>query len=342
MIASRIWVLLLASFLFGCGQPRQQLNLLIWPDVLDPKVVAEFEERFNCRVTVDRFDNPEAMMTKLAGGGVSTYDLVMPSNTTLPIMVKRGLLRPLRWSEIPNRTNLDPEFTNPPFDQMNQYGVPYAWGTTGLFIRRPQGRAVEETWGLIFDPAKQLGPFLLLGDMRPCLGAALRYKGFSSNTTNREELIQARDLLIDAKKRSLGFESSLGCKNRVLAKGAVLGMAYTEVLGSEEDAETFYFVPKEGSEIWWDLLSIPAQAPHAALAEKFLNYFLEARIAARNCKFTRNATPNRAALEFLDPKDRNNPAIYPPPEIRQRLEFNQDLGEVTPLYDEIWTQVKAR
>ncbi len=339
---SFILLCLLTALLTGCGRPRQQLNVFFWTDYIDLKVVADFEKEFNCQVSIDRYDNPEYMLAKMAGGGASIYDIVVPSNTSLPIMVKRGLLAPLRHENIPNLKNIAPEFANPFFDPGHRYGVPYHWSTTGLFVRRSKENPVTESWSLIFDPAKQPGPFLLISDVRACIGAALRYKGHSSNSTNLTELAEARDLIIDARNRSLGFESSLGGKNRVLAKGAVAAMTYTEVQGTEEDPETHYFVPREGTEISLDEISIPAGAPHRDLAEQFINYLLDARVAAKNANSIRNATANQAALEFINPADRNNPAIYPPPDIRRVLEYNRDLGDFNKLYDEIWTQIKSR
>ncbi len=94
--------------------------------------------------------------------------------------------------------------------------------------------------------------------------------------------------------------------------------------------------------MWLDSLCVPAQAPHRDLAEQFINFILDAHIGARLANFNQYATPNRAALEFINPADLKNLAIYPPPELMERLEFDKDLGEKTKLYDELWTQIKAR
>jgi spermidine/putrescine transport system substrate-binding protein len=284
------------------------------------------------------------MIAKLAAGGDSIYDIVVPAGTTLPALIKRGLLAPLRRENIPNLKNLDPQFTNAPFDPGNRYGAPLDWGLTGIYFRKQPGAAtLPETWGLLFDPALQPGPFLLMEDVRTCLGAALRYKGFSLNTTNRGELAQAGDLLIAAKKRSLGFEGGAGCKNRILSKGATLAMAYnTDALrGMREDPETAFIIPREGAEIYVDLLSIPAKAPHRDLAEKFINYLLEPKVSAQFANWLVTATANQAAKQFINPADLKNPAIYPPPEVMARLEYASDLGEYNRLYDEIWTRIKS-
>jgi spermidine/putrescine transport system substrate-binding protein len=109
-----------------------------------------------------------------------------------------------------------------------------------------------------------------------------------------------------------------------------------------EDPETVYFIPQEGSIIWVDSLAVLARAPHRDLAEKFINFLLDPKVAARNSNFIRYASPNQAALEFIAPQDLKNSALYPPADVRARLEFMVDLGAKMRLYDEVWTQIKAK
>jgi spermidine/putrescine transport system substrate-binding protein len=333
--------LLLLLLLAGCGGPVNKLNVFIWSEYIAPQIVRDFEKEFQCKVTLDLYEDNESMIAKLKGGGASLYDIVVPSDYVVTAMRENGLLAELRHENIPNLKNIDPQFANPPFDPGNKFTAPYLWGTVGLYMR---GKPAEETWGLLFDPAKQPGPFLLMDDMRPCFSAALKYKGRSVNSTDPNELKEARDLLLDAKKRSLGFEGGVGGKNKVLARTAAMALVFNgdAVRGMKEDAETRYFVPQEGGEIWLDSLCIPAKAPHRDLAEKFINYILDAKTGARLANFIRYATPNRAALEFVNPDDRKNPAIYPTPEMMKKLEFLQDLGDKTKLYDELWTQIKSK
>ena len=333
-----------ACLLTGCSQPKQTLNVFIWSEYIDPQIVAAFEKQFDCKVRLDLYEDNESMIAKLAGGGTALYDIVVPSDYVINAMVKRGLLAPLRHENLPNLKNMDPRFASPPFDPGNQYTAPYQWGTVGLYIRRSKDKALEESWALLFDAAKQPGPFLLMDDMRPCFSAALKYRGHSVNSTDPKELAEARDLLLEAKKRSLGFEGGVGGKNRVLAKGAAMAMVFNgdAARGVKEDAETYYFVPREGGEIWLDSLCIPAQAPHRDLAEKFINFILDAKIGAQLSNFNQYATPNKAALAFINPDDLKNPAIYPTAEMMTKLEFLHDLGDGSKLFDELWTQIKAK
>jgi spermidine/putrescine transport system substrate-binding protein len=284
------------------------------------------------------------MMAKLEGGGTSLYDICVPSDYIIPALIKNGLLAPLRHEKIPNMKNIDPKFASREYDPGNKYTVPYQWGTVGLYIRKGKDEKIDETWGLIFDPKKSIGSFLMIDDTRSAIGAALRYKGYSLNTTDKKQLKEARDLLLNAKKRSLGFEGGVGVKNKVLAKVCKAGMAYNgdAVRGMKEDPDTYFFVPREGTEIWLDNMGIPAQAPNRDMAEKFINYILDAKVGAQLSNFNQYATPNFASREFITPADLKNPAIYPTDDEMKVLEFVKDLGAKGPWYDELWTSIKSK
>ncbi len=342
----------LAVVILGCGAgvwsravaPAHRLNLLMWSEYIDPGVVSDFEKRFDCRVTLDVFEDVESMMAKLQQGGVSLYDVVTPSEDAVPVLQRLKLLQGIRRGNVPNLVNLEPRFANPPFDPGNRFTAAYQWGTVGIYIRRRPGGSDSRSWGLFFDAARQPGPFLMIDNIREMIGAALKYRGHSLNSTDPRELFEARDLLLDAKRRSAGFEGGVGGKNRVLARGAVAAVAYNgdAVRGMRDDAETEFFVPDEGGEIWMDSLAIPAKAPHRDMAEKFVNYILEPETGARVSNFNQYATPNRTSRPFIHPKDLANTAIYPPPAIMEKLEFLHDLGPDLELYDEIWSQVKSK
>lgn len=322
----------------------QPLNVFIWSEYLDPEVVADFERQFDAKVTIDLYEDGEAMLAKLQSGGSRLYDIVVPSDYLVPIMVKLGLLAPLRHERIPNLANLETRFRSPPFDPKNQYTAAYQWGTVGIYYRKKAGTAAPDSWNVIFEPDRQWGPFVLIDSMRDTIGAALKYRGHSLNSVEPAELKEARDLLINARGRAIALEASVGGKNRVLARTAAAAIVYSgeAARGMAEDKETAYVIPREGSEIWTDSLAIPAQAPHRDLAETFVNFLLDPKVGARISNYTQFATPNRESRALIRAEDQANPAIYPPKEVMERLEFVHDVGAKTRIYDQIWTQVKAR
>ncbi len=334
--------LLLLGGLIACSKTKPELNVFIWNDYLNREIVADFERTFNCRVRIDLYDDNDLMIAKLAHGA-APYDIVAPSTFYIPAMVQRGLLAPLRLENIPNFANLDPEFIHTEFDPENKHTVPFLWGTDGIYMRKP-ATPFDRSWSLFLDPAKQPGPFLLLEDSRSCIDMVMLSKGHGGNCTDPKLLAEASDLLIDVKKRSRGFATGIAGRDRVLAREATMVIAYSNdaLRGTKEDPDTIFFHPREGAGKWMDNLAIPTHAPHRDLAEKFINYLLDAKVGAKIAEFSCGATPNKAAMEFLKPADRTNTAIYPPPEVRQKLIYAKDLGEKQKLYDEIWTQIKSK
>jgi len=129
------YCLFVLLFFSGCGKSRQRLHVFIWPDYLDPKIVADFEREFDCAVTVDFYETVDLMQAKLNAGGAAVYDIVVASDNTLPALVRNGLVAPLRRESIPNRKNIDSRFQNLSFDPDNRFGSPFQWGSDGLYVR---------------------------------------------------------------------------------------------------------------------------------------------------------------------------------------------------------------
>jgi spermidine/putrescine transport system substrate-binding protein len=323
---------------------NHKLNLFIWSEYIDPAIITEFEKRYDAKVTMDVYEDESAMLAKLQGGGAALYDVIVPPDHIVPALIKLNLIAPLRQENVPNLRHIDERFASPWYDPSNRYTVPYQWGTLGIYARKPQDKQYNESWALLFDAREQPGPFVLLDGMRDTLGAALKYTGHSVNATETRALLAARNVLIEAKKRSVGFEGGVGGKNRVLARTAVAAMAYSgdAMRGMKEDADTYYFIPREGSQIWVDNLAVCAKAPNRIVAERFLNFILDPQVGARLADYNQYATPNKAALAHVHADNLANPTIYPPPDVMKRLESLRDPGPARKIYDEIWTQIKAK
>ncbi|MCX6885637.1 MAG: spermidine/putrescine ABC transporter substrate-binding protein [Verrucomicrobia bacterium] len=343
MRTSFLLLLLLAPLASAIGDPGT-LNLYIWSEYIDPQVVKQFEKEHDAHVNIDVFEDAESMLAKIQGGGDALYDIVVPPDHLVRAMIKLKLLSRLPHEHLPNIGNLDPKFMNLPHDPGNIYTVPYQWGTVGIYARTNPGTALSRSWGLLFEPKVQPDSFVLIDSVRDMLGAALKYRGHSINSTNPPELKEARQLVLQAKSKALSFEGSVAGKNRVLARTARAAIVYSGegARGMQEDPGTVYFIPEEGSQVWVDNLAITARAPHRALAEQFINYILDARVGARISNFNQFSTPNMASKPHIRPEDLANPTIYPPESMMKKLEFLSDLGMGNRLYDEIWTQIKSR
>ena len=322
----------------------EQLNIFTWSEYLPPEVVADFEKRFRCKVIVDFYDSPEAMLTKIQSGGSGLYDIVVPSDETMAVLIGQKLLAPIDRQKIPHLKNIETRFLNQAFDPGNKFSIPYQWGTLGILARSVPGHPLDQSWGLFFDAKRQPGPILLLDSPSDMIRAALKFKGYEFNSTNPEHLKEIRDLLADAKKRSLGLANTVAARKSVLDKTVRAAIVYSGdgIQVTQEDSTISYFIPREGSLIFIDSLVIPREAPHLELAHKFINYILEPEVGARISNTYLFATPNREAKKFIRPELLTNSVIYPDEETMRRLEFAKHLGRDARLYDQVWTSLKSK
>lgn len=334
-----------ASIISSQIQAQQNvLNLFNWSEYMDPAILKDFEKKFNVKVNVSLFESNEDMIAKLETSGKGQYDVVVPGQYAVPILAKKGLVEKLDKAQIPNLKNLSKKFVNPSYDPGNTYSAAYQWGTVGIVYRKDKVKNFDPSWSLLFDKAKQQGPFIMMDSTREMLGPALMYLGKSLNTTNKTDLKKALEIMTDAKNRSLGFDGGVGGKNKVVASQANYAVAYNgdAIKATEEDKNVGYLLPKEGSVIFVDSMAIPAGAKNSKMAHAFINFILEPKIGARLSNYNRYATPNEAAKAFIDPKDVKNPAIYPSAAVTAKLEFVLDLAADNKLYDSIWTKIKAQ
>ncbi|MDR0881796.1 MAG: spermidine/putrescine ABC transporter substrate-binding protein [Candidatus Adiutrix sp.] len=323
------------------------LTVFIWSEYMDPEVISDFEKKFDIKVRLDYYESNEEMVAKLdKGGGLGKYDLIVPSTYFVPSLKNLNLIQPLDHARLPNLKNIDPAFTTLEADPGNKYTVPYQWGTTGLAVRAKEADSFKKSWGLLFDPAIKDHSFVIFDTARDAIGSALKYLGYSLNSTDPQEIEKAIALLAAAKKRPafLGFDGGVGGLNKVLSGFATVAQVYSgeAIRAQEEDPEVHYILPEEGCEIWTDLVAIPQKAPNLNNAYAFINYLLEAEVGAKLASYNRYATPNAAALAFISEEDLNNPVMYPSPEARKNMEYLQDLGAATRLYDEAWTMIKTQ
>ena len=333
--------LLATPFVFGKGavSGEKVLNLYIWSNYISPETIKKFEERHGVHVNVDLYDTNEAMLAKVQTGNVS-YDLLCPSNYPIESLRHQSLLRPLDHSALPHLVNVDPRFLDKPYDPGNRYSVPYFWGSCGIAYDRKRVGPVD-SWGALWD-LRYKGRILMLDDPRETIGAALKWKGKSFNTTDPESLAGAQRLLVEQKPlvktyNASNFEDVLLSRDVWIAQG--WNGQFAKVMAVDPDLE--YVIPREGASLFVDSLVIPVSAPHPALAHAFIDFTLEAEIAAEICRTMRYSTPNKAAVALLPEDIRRNHAIFPPDDVVQRLELIQDIGESTVVYDRLWTEVKT-
>jgi spermidine/putrescine-binding protein len=336
--------LVLSACSSGGGEQElaEELHIYNWSEYIDPAVYDAFEEEYGVKVIEDTFSSNEELLAKIQAGATG-YDLIVPSDYMVEIMIQEDLLTKLNHDNIPNLANLSDLFKSPPYDPDLEYSVPYQWGTTGIGYN---SEIVEpDSWAYIFDPAiasEYSGKITMLNDSRESIGAALKYLGYSLNSTDEAQLEEAKALLIQTKPFLFSYDSDQ-FEDLIAADEVVYGHGWSGdyFAAAEEDERIWYIIPEEGGVVWADNLCIPKTSKNAYTAEVFINYILQPEVAAQITNFTWFGSPVEAANEFIDPEILEEPAIYPPDEVMAKLEWIEDVGDATPIYERIWTEVKA-
>ena len=355
-------VLVLALLTGGCGgagetgSDARVVNFYNWSDYIHPQTLPAFEAATGIEVRYDVYDSNDVLEGKLLAGNTG-YDIVVPTGNFFEVQRKAGLFQPLDKSKLGNYGNLDEDMLAKlePLDPGNQFAVPYAWGTNGLGINVDEvAKRIPDppldSWDLLFDPdnARRLADcgITLLDAADEVNEIALNYLGYSYTSSDPAELEEAMAMVAKIRPYVRYFHSSQYIDD--FANGEVClvlgwsGDLYQAMDDAREGLNLDYVIPKEGTIVWFDLLAIPADAPHPDNAHALIDYLLRADVAAQNTNHTFFANANRSSFEQLDAGIRNDPDIYPPPEVMARLFPNpvkeQDYVRAR---NRLWTQLKT-
>ena len=332
-----------------CGDPSQladEIFLYTWVEYIDPEIIEQFEAECSIQVVETNFDSNETLLATLQAGGAD-YDIVVPSDYMVQIMIDEGMLMELDWNVITNIQHMEPLNVNQYFDPEQRYTVPYFWGTSGFAVDTNVVTDVESSWSMMFDPeSPYCGQMSMLDDERETIGAALMYLGYPINDTDPAHLEEAKNLLIEQSACVKAYDSQTN-DDLIISGETVLAHMWTgdAILAGLPDyggrEGIVYVIPEEGTTIWQDNMAIPVGAPNAYTAMVFMNYLNDPEVAAQNAEYVGYGTPNAAAKEFIDPDILADEGIYPPPEVEAHLQWIEDVGDALELYDRIWTEFKA-
>lgn len=338
---------------------EQVVNFYNWSDYISPEILENFTKETGIKVNYDVYDSNEVLEAKLMSGG-SGYDLVVPTGSFLERHVQAGIYAEIDRSKLTNYGNLDTVLMEKiaRHDEGNKHNVPYAWGTIGLgynvaMLKERLGDMPVDTLDLIFKPEiaaklKDCG-ITVLDSPAEVVSIALNYLGLDPNSEKKADLKKATALLKSARESYGKFNSSTYISD--LANGETcLALGYNgDMLQAQSRAEEAgqgieigYAIPKEGTMVWFDLLAIPADAPHKEAAHKLMDYILKGESAASISNYAYYAVANKAAEPLVLEEVLNNPGIYPTEEVKANL-FTQNAhtSKFDRLLTRAWTGIKT-
>lgn len=327
----------------GNGQisDSNTLYLYNWGDYIDPDLIDKFEEESGYKVVMETYDSNEAMITKIKQKSTN-FDICIPSEYAVEMMRDQGLLEKLDHKKIVGLDNIDERFLDVAYDPGNEYSIPYLWGTFGIVYNTKKYEESDfSSWKNLWDK-KFEGEILSFDGARETLGIGLLANNLSLNTTDPKKLVEIRNELI-------GF---MGNVKAILADEIRMYMALEEAnvgitfsgdasSAIESNENLSYAIPKEGSNIWFDTMVIPKTSKNQKAAYAFINFMLEPENAAQNADYIWYATPNKKALDLIDPEARNDKTLYPDDDVIDKLEVFKALDkESTILYNDLFLDLK--
>ncbi|MFK8329021.1 polyamine ABC transporter substrate-binding protein [Pseudomonas sp. BJa5] len=340
-------------------QAAPTVHIYNWSDYIGQTTLADFEKATGIKPVQDVFDSNETLEGKLLAGR-SGYDVVVPSNHFLGKQIKAGAFQKLDKSLLPNYANLDPALMKrlEKNDPGNQYAVPYLWGTNGIGYNVEKVKAVLGTdtidsWSVLFEPEniKKLSAcgVAFLDSADEMLPAVLAYMGRDPNSTNPKDYEDAEQKLLAVRPYVTYFHSSKYISD--LANGDIcvaagfsgdIFQARNRAQEAGKGVSVAYAIPKEGANLWFDMLAIPKDSTHVKEAHAFINYLLKPEVIAQVSDYVGYANPNPKAGDLMDQSVRTDAAVYPPQEVLDKLYVNSELPpKVQRLMTRSWTKVKS-
>jgi putrescine transport system substrate-binding protein len=343
----------------GGGAREKVLNVYNWSDYIDPTVLEEFTKKTGIKVNYDVFDSNPVLETKMLTGHTN-YDIVVPSAPFLQRQISAGVFQKLDKSKLPNLKNLDPDMMKriAVYDPDNEHSVPYMWVTSGpgynvAKIKERLPDAPVDSLRMIYDP-KVVSKFQdcgvsMLDEASEVVGSVLIYLGKNPRSNSPEDLQAAENTLMAIRPflrymHSSRYIDDLANGETCLALGwsGDIKQARDRAREAGKGIEIDYRIPKEGTIMNFDMLAVPADAPHPQNAFEFINFLLEPEVAAKNTDLVKYANVNTASTPLLNEAVRNDPNIYPPADILAKLVPEPPrTSEYNRLLTRMWTRFKT-
>lgn len=312
------------------------VNVYNWSDYIDDSIIEDFTKETGIKVVYDVFDSNEILETKLLAGG-SGYDVVVPTAYFLQRQIAAGVFQKLDKSKLPNLSNMWDMIMErtAKYDPGNEYAVDYMWGTTGIGynvekMKEILGTDEKPNWDVIFNPEiaakfKDCG-IHLLDSPTDIMPSALAYLGLDPDSHEQADLEKAAEVLMKVRPYIRKFHSSeyinaLANGDICLAVGfsGDVFQARDRAAEAQAGVTVGYSIPAQGAQMWFDMLAIPADAPHAAEAHEFINYMMKPEVIAKASNYVFYANGNKASQQFLDKDVLEDTAIYPSDEVMEKL-----------------------
>lgn len=327
------------AMIAGPAAPAGKLHIFNWGEYTSPELIQKFSEQYDVDVTIDEYDSNETLLAKVRSGFFG-YDVVVPGDYAVEIMIREGLLEETRPDQMANFANVDPKYVDVYWDKGRRYTVPWTVGFTGFAVNTKAWSGKADSISLLFDPPEELrGRIAMLDDMVSVIHAAERHLGVPRCTANRDELKKVRDTLMGAKPywRSFGVDSI----NRLVSGEADVAQTWSgsAVVVREQLPEVAFVFTREPMEAFSDNVAVLKGAPNLENAKLFQNFVMDPANAALTSEFAGYASAITGSDAHMSEALKAAPELNVPEGTVS--EFVPPCApEVVALYNAIWTELR--
>ena len=341
-------LIVIGGFIYGQKDGTSKNGQVIvynWGEYIDPEIIDLFEEETGIDVIYEEFETNEIMYPKIQSGAIA-YDVVCPSDYMIQRMIENDLLAEINYDHIPNLKYIGDNYMkmSRQFDPENKYSVPYLWGTVGILYNKKMVDEPVDSWGILWDK-KYEDSILMQDSVRDAFAVALKYPGYSLNSTDLDELEAAKNLLIEQKPLVQAYVIDQ-VRDKMIGGEAALGVIYSgeALYCQQENPDLDYVIPKEGTNIWIDSWVIPKNAKNVENAEAFINFLCRPDIAKMNFDYITYSIPNTAGRDLIEDESlRNSPIAFPDDSKLENCETFRFLGDDNDaLYNRLWREIKSK
>ena len=344
LVLSVVMVMSLTAGLTGCGssaESKGEVNVYNWGEYIDETLLDEFTQQTGIKVNYTTYSDNESLYSMLSSG-TADYDVIIPSDYMISRLISEDMLEKLDFDNIPNYSYIDDAYKGLEYDPDNEYSVAYTWGTVGIIYNTTMLDYVPDSWSVLWDENLS-GQILMFDNSRDALGIALKYLGYSQNTTDEAQIKEAVDLLIE---------------QRPLVQSYVMDQIFDKLEGGEaavgpyyagdaitmiaENPDLAFVTPKEGTNLFVDAMCVPKGAANKANAEAFINFMCAPENMAKNIEFIGYSSPSSAARELLSDDLKDSEIAYPDASLLANDDTFINLPQATlDLYDSEWVRLRT-
>lgn len=312
-------------------------------EYVDTTLIDRFEEEYNCKIVYETFDSNESMYTKLQSG--AKYDILVPSDYMIERLIEEEYLQPIDWKKITNKNNIIPSLLNNEFDTNNRYTVPYYWGSVGILYDKTivDEEDLKEDWNILKN-IKYSGQIYMYDSQRDSFMVALKALGYSMNTTEKKELEEAYQWLIEQNNTMAPVYVGDDVMDNMISGNKAMAVVYSGdgayIIDENENMD--FFIPDQGSNVWTDGMVITKDCQNTKLAHQFINYFLEEDVATTNTKYIGYDSAVTTVYEhFRYEEYAGNPGCAPDISNEKNEEFKDQKQDIKEYTASLWTKVKS-